>query len=429
MSDLTFSAIAIALFLVTPALPFFFWLRLTLPPTRVLLGSDFLLILASSLISLAVNISMFAWLANDFAVRTKVFGLRSPSIELEVANMFQVDGAIEPWRPGHRLLEWLLGVSVPRSNLISFVADLHIRTFIAGLAGCIAIKLFTELQEYYEYLPYSRSCCGKFLACVFGTGFKDNGSRYIVEKERYGRWFLFPLFLPFWLADKARSAFYHPWTQITSYNPKREILIADVLTKEGSIYSGVLMGWVPGEADIQSISLQYILRFLPDMEDVHRKDPEDSESKQQHYPNIDASLDKKDPKKPERTRRKSLIKNNGELTIPGSELCTIHIWEIRRFFVAEIPVKSHQDLSIVKWYVLLAAVEPEFISKIRVQFDEHLEDPASLFDELMSWLDETKLAEEIGKPDEFFDFIGLEQTLGKPEGATGTAGPVPMTKH
>ena len=38
-----------------------------------------------------------------------------------------------------------------------------------------------------------------------------------------------------------------------------------------------------------------------------------------------------------------------------------------------------------------------------------------LFDELRSWLDESKLAEEIESPDDFFEFIGLEQTLGKPE--------------
>ena len=188
MSDLTISTVAITLFLFTPALPFFFWLRITLPPTRVVLGSDFLLILASSIISFFTNVTMFTWLGNEIAVRVKLFGSASPSIEQEIANLFQVTGGgLTPCRPGHRFVEWLFGVSVPQANMFSFVLDLHIRTFAAGFFVFVFIKAFTWLQDYYEYLAYSDNCVEKWAALLIGTSIKDDGSRYIVEKKHYGR--------------------------------------------------------------------------------------------------------------------------------------------------------------------------------------------------------------------------------------------------
>ena len=121
-------------------------------------------------------------------------------------------------------------------------------------------------------------------------------------------------------------------TQITRYNPMREVLIVDVLTKEGSIYSGVLTGWVPGNEGVQSISLQYILRFLPEMEKTHGNESAKGADRGVESP---VSTENGKEEKASGSRKKVLLKNNGELTLPGCELCTIHIWEIRRSFVAE----------------------------------------------------------------------------------------------
>lgn len=270
------------------------------------------------------------------------------------------------------------------SNFWVFLLDLHGRALLVAVFVATLCKLpgWLELKAqclpYKEGFPESLSRIERLTARLFGISLtpRSTGQSYERhdEKIRSGliSWF--------------RDAIYHPWARLTSHNQNRELLMVDVLTKEGSIYSGWVTGWVPSKDSLSAIPIEHALRFFP----------KKSESE---------------------SRRIEFIKNNGELVIPMQEIVTLHFWEIRKQFETRIVVRKSRDIERVKWMLVLAHVFPMFFSKIEIHIFLTETANVQFAEELASWLEDSKIV--IGE--DIIDFV-VDDTRPV-EDATKDAGP------
>lgn len=354
MGEITGTAIFFSLTFLTPALPFFIFYRLFIPKPRAMVGSDFLIILICCLLSLISNATLLIYFINNISSILVNTNLTNTDLNKVLIGLLGGSGIIlNPWRP---VLNWF-GQNTSSTNLFVFILDLHART--AAYAICISFGywLVSWIEDWLMFLPYSKNAKAIYISKILGIKISFDDSRYVIETKKFQSIALVPLKFLFAIQRYIRELVCHPWTLLTRYNPKRELLMADVLTAEGSIYSGILMNWVPAGDDLQAISLQYVLRYMPEVTSPRIR---------KIIMGDDIYVDKKQMEMSRPVRKKILIKNNGELTISADEIQTVHIWKLRRRFEPEILIRGPADVEVLKWYLLLSLVQPTFFEKIWV---------------------------------------------------------------
>lgn len=197
-----------------------------------------------------------------------------------------------------------------------------------------------EIKWYHKFLAYA---CNSPITPPTPVGYEQNK----IELRIFG-------FAP---TKFFRDVIYHPWAILTRTNRKREILMVDILTTEGSLYSGALSTWVQTEHTFSEIAMEYVLRYYPD------KVTKDSANSMPPPPSP-SSISSPPSKKSQ--RKISFVRNNGEFVISKDRIETIHFWEIRKGFEVGVPIKSENDLERLKWFLVLAFVYPKFISRISI---------------------------------------------------------------
>lgn len=384
--NLTWSAATVLLILITPAFLLLAIFRVKFfPKIRTIGPKDSTLLLICCFISVILNFDLLAEFGSYVASNSLNY------VELRTWERDTLISLFGSWKFAFKPVTWLfssISSDSLKHNFILFLLDLHLRTLFLGWFFSLILVGIANFAEWREYLPYrpqetSDGCFGEIwlklkdrvLDRLGGPRFTEDQSRYRSEIKR-NKWLSRKL-------NEIRHAFYHPWSIITATNQKREILMVDVLTQEGSLYSGKLSTWVPDGEGISAISMEYALRYKED------KNPTQTDEK---------------TGTPKSNRKKELVKNHGELVIPASQVITYHFWEIRRHFSCTIIVKKPADIEVVKWYVLLAFVHEGFIKKIRVQFGLEIEKVAALAGNLDDWMESNRIKLDEGILETQFSF-------------------------
>ncbi len=219
-------------------------------------------------------------------------------------------------------------------SFFSFLSALHLRGLLLGLAAFFVFKAVGLIEEYLQYIPYKKAkpwpWYDRALLYSFGNRHANGSHELKYEKEKiklriFGweivTWFTFAVFSPF--------------AYLTKTNRRREILMVDVFTTEGSLYSGTFSSWVAKEDSFSEISLEYCLRYYPK--------------------EVGVLLDESD-KSSKKKRKRYLIKNNGEMIISRERIETLHFWEIRKCSCVTVSIANLEDIENAKWFLLLAYV-------------------------------------------------------------------------
>lgn len=379
MSSISLTALILLLVFVTPALVLIVVSRLFFPKTRTIKVSDTVILLISVVANLAVNGSLFSFYFHTIVSLEEAAKAIPKDYLPLLLKVFANSGDKSVIRPS------VLFLSDNSSNFFYFIFDLHMRALIIGVLSFSLIKAFGWLEEYLQYIPYKdsfpNSCWDKFILCIFGIKVPYDSNEKIYERKKIN--------ISIWGWDILkwfRDAIYHPWAHLTKTNRKREILMVDILTTEGSLYSGAFTTWVPSEESISEITMEYGIRFYPKEE-----------------PRLDLATQKFIAK----PRKKALIKNNGELIISRERIETVHFWEIRKKSRVTVSVTQPQDIESVKWFLLLAYVFPNYIKSITIHVKTEDKIWADFKVHLGDWIKESRI-----NFDKNFDKIKVEIVRG-----------------
>ena len=377
MGEITISTIVLILAFVTPALPILFAFRLAFPRARTIGPSELLLFVLSISVSAVINWPLFMLIGDQFArtyLTSSALNAHASSYDWHrelVQALFVGEPPIRPLRLAHWFSSFFTKTPPADTNAFLVFLDLQITPTVYGLL-ILGLKLGgTALFEKWECHQYTKAKA-------------ESESRY--KNEAPGPTRIHKALRFF------QEAFYHPWTILTLTNQKRELLMVDVLTTEGSLYSGKLTSWIPDENTISAVSMYYPLRYIfpstPKKEKHAASNP---------WFSSDVSKETRAQGELSVGTSKRLIPNNGEMVIPAEKIETIHFWELRKGRKHALVVKDIQDVDVVKWYLLLAFTHPGFIESIHILL-RPTADEALVRKELARWGEEYSITFETNKP-------------------------------
>mgnify|MGYP001558663229 FL=1 len=330
--------------------------RLFYPKSRTIPINEGVILLLSATASLLINSGLIASYLSDIIEPLKSLQPLTDDEFKLLRSLLVYDNSGYTFRPFAAGISHVFPI-IPASatNLWAFLLDLHLRAFLVGATLFGFFKIPGKLEQQAQCLPYKKgfpvtlSKWEMVIAILFGVKL-ESPNKYEKHQERIKSGILS------WFRD----ALYHPWARLTSHNRNREILIVDVLTKEGSIYSGWLTGWIPSVDSMLAIPMEFALRFHPTTKEGEE-------------------------------RRLSFIKNNGELIIPMNEVVTLHFWEIRKNFETTIVIRKKRDIERLKWILVLAHVFPGFFSNISIHIFLTNEEHLKFAQELDVWLQDSEI--------------------------------------
>ncbi|MBI3543701.1 MAG: hypothetical protein HY075_10555 [Deltaproteobacteria bacterium] len=371
--NVTWTAIAVLLTFVTPALPLLVIFRFVYPKFKTIAPKDFSLLLLGCLMSVFINWTLIAWAAQQY-VSIALSSVDAGDAKWEYALLrafFLKSNYCTPIRPAFFVLTKCLKMDISRVDIMPLILDLQIRPLFIGLIlsgfGQVLIRIERLLLQRADRKDSSES--------LYAPNRLDR-----ITKLFHGT------------LTGLRAGFYHPWELLTENNPKHTLLVADVFAKEGSIYSGLFTAWVPGQDGMEAISIQYALRFEPTKLEQKPAPPADPWR---------ASFEKKPASRD--GRGKVLVKNNGRLVIPMAEIQTMHFWKIRRGSKYNVEIKSLSDLERLKWYLLLAFTYPDFVTMISINVKLTRGDYAIVGKRLGEWTTESGISLSLDRVKVFED--------------------------
>src|SRR5690606_25258044 len=131
------------------------------------------------------------------------------------------------------------------------------------------------------------------------------------------------------------------WNYILDFNENIEILMIDIATTDESLYSGMFVDWTPDDSAstdaIGSIGIKNVFKYETPVDHKHNLPPEKEEEKS--YFSM-----------PKSTRRWRLIKNDGEMYVPYSQIKTMHIWKLKRGATLKAWVRDTNSNERLKWH-------------------------------------------------------------------------------
>ncbi|MEK6578868.1 MAG: hypothetical protein AABZ55_06550, partial [Bdellovibrionota bacterium] len=324
-------------------------------------------------------------------IAKKAFSAPAPGASWDIIAFRNLVGQshFHPIKPLHWFFQKFLNEKRPPYDLGFFFWNLHITSLFIGLVIWGVVTVVNYLELIIQYMPYDKRIIS--LREWWLLFFENDFRKYYLEENNkaalseYKTAYKSRLILLSRILNYCRAPLYHRWSILTQTNRYRELLIADVLTNEGDIYSGLFTSYVPNGNDISAISMEYILRY-------------------------GATAD------PKNGRPKSLLKNNGELVIPSSQIRTVHFWEIRRNYNCQIVISNKTWNEVLKWYLLLAHLYPKFFNKISVAIPTE-EAYLDMQRKIIPWLRSNRL-ELKPKVLEFLYLTGLDVSAGASQGKT-----------
>lgn len=322
--SLAWGPVIILFTFVTPALLLLATFRIVVPKQRSFVQNDLTLLAFFCLISAFVNGDLIAFAAASSADLIPV-GVHDETLRI------LKQGLAWPHKPLLRFLS--------SDTLFSLIAEFHIRVIFVS----ICLYIFAKLIDLLTHL----------IACYLWEGLAD---------------FLLAPYL--WFLKIVRPVIYHPWGLLTQTSFRGELVMVDLLTTEGSLFSGILTSYVPNENSMSAMSLKAPLRY--------------------HGSKKDPASQKLAPTEISNNRRKiSLVKNHGELVVLAERIETIHFWGLPRNFKAVVNIYASNDVEILKWFVAISQIS-KHVKKVTGVFN--YQDTDELYSQLkrvLDWLDAT----------------------------------------
>lgn len=355
MGGLSASALILLLGVVTPAILPYAAFRYAFPRARTIRPTETVVIAGSSLLALVANGTLFAWF---IATVVSVQEIAAPPIPYPLLVEFFADFLdAEPLRPSLSTFS-IIGCDVGELNLLALLADFHLRPAIFAFGILFLSLILSRLHDLAEYLPYADERGHVLLRRLLRIPAATDGQATAAVP--------WPLSLVSSARERIHQAFSHPWEPITSSNRKRDLLMVDVLTQEGSLYSGKLGSWLPRGDELQAITITNTLRYYP-------------------MPESSGEVASGE-------RGRVIIPNRGELALPAADMRTVHLWRIIRGRTFKVSVKKLAHLEVVKWVLLLADQYPDFFSKIELLMALTAQEEYQYFlDDLAAWIEERSL--------------------------------------
>jgi hypothetical protein len=310
MTGVTAATLAFVLAVLTPSLFPYLALRLAFPHARVLRPSDGSVIALACLLGIIANGTLIASLVARFSASPAAsYAFSSSWLWLRMTGDFQ---HYEALRPGLWLLQKTLMPAASDLNLLAIIGDLHLRPLLLATALVSVLLLVPWVFDVLETRRDGPS--HSLLARLSRTWIPVKGSEAV---------------------EWARQITHHPWQYLTSSNRRHELTLIDLLTHEGSLYSGKLQDWLPNGDDVSALSITSVLRFYP--------------------------------AKAGEQRTRAFVPNRGELVIPMQEIRTAHIWRVRMGTRFSISVRKPADIERVKWILALDFEHPGYFEAIDLQ--------------------------------------------------------------
>ncbi len=246
------------------------------------------------------------------------------------------------------LWSWLFCWDAHNPSFFSFVAELHIRSLVIGYFFFLLIRIPARLERRAQVIPYKKNFPASVTwwdrALLLMGGIWPST---VITRSHYE-----PISIKYQWVKWFREAILHPWSILTLWNDKREVLMVDVLTTEDSLYSGALATWIPEDNDLSAIAIDYVLRFYP---------------------------------KQAGRRNSYLIKNNGQLVLPANQIKTIHFWELRKGTKATVAVSHPNDAEKLKWNLLLYHIYPSFMTEVTILISLNDQEKAQFYKDIFEW--------------------------------------------
>lgn len=333
--------------------------RLFYPKTRTISYSDTSTLLSCSLFTLIINGGLLNWYIKKILINGGLeFFPRSFHAILKA--LFDLKNIGDPFR----VLNLTGTNGLADLNFFALLIELHLRTLLFSLAILLFLKFLGWLEETLQsihHLPLPKIRWWHMCFCrLLGHPLNLAGTKKFDQEKVVLTLFGYKPIKFF------REAFFHPWALLTLNNRKKELLMVDVLTEEGSFYSGTMSTWVPDGDSYSEISMTNCLRFLP----LSNNDQNSSDTKTNE--------------KPYRSMR--FFKNNGELILSKNRIETIHFWKIVFDSKFAVPVKNENDLERVKWYLVLAYLNPGFIKTLDILIEVDNSTWGELKEKLLDWM-------------------------------------------
>lgn len=349
--ELSWAAALIIPTVVTPAVLLYFFFRLLIPKAKAPPQNDFVSVLLFSLLAILINVELFGYTL-DLMIRGH-FGLEIVTAEKDLFQLFRKligRNAYDPIRPFVSIYSNLVNPFL-KSNIFGIFIDLHLRPVLIGAS----LYLFKYLLS---------------------------GMKYIIDYNFYNQW------QSKWLnkainffSDPLKKYFFSYWNYILDFNQNIEILMMDISTTDESLYSGMFIDWTPDDSEstdtIGSIGIKNVFKYETP-KDLGQKN---IESQKPGYFSMPSS-----------SRRWRLIKNDGELYIPYSQIKSIHIWKIIKGTNLNIWVNDTNTNERLKWYLLLVSKRPDFFHSVKIRVSVKSDEEGKNYEEVfVNWLSENSL--------------------------------------
>jgi hypothetical protein len=187
-----------------------------------------------------------------------------------------------------------------------------------------------------------------------------------------------------WILRNFRNAIYHPWAILMETDMDFELPMADVLTTEGSLYSGLLYYWAPKDNNLASITLTNVIRYY-----AAKKILNDEHVSKQQGPAPSTT-------KPEKPKKVGVIPNHGSLTVPFEKIETVHFWKIKKGSAVTIRLRTKDDVEKLKWYLLLIFRKKGFFTKLNLEMALDQATDTWFRADFKEWITKNKLKFEKG---------------------------------
>lgn len=327
--DLSWAAVILLPSIVTPALLLYFLFRLIVPKAKSPQQNDFISILLFSLLVTVINLQLLGFTINLIAKAQYYDGIRiSNSFELYRSLIGR--NSFDPIRPFVFFYRIFCNDFLP-TNILGIFLDLHIRPILIAIGLYLAKIILKSIKEIAEVRFYDSSWIKK--------------ADILISK----------------LTNPFKKYFFSYWNYVLDFNPNLEIIILDISTEDGNLYTGRFVDWTPDDSSssdtIGSLGIKDVFKYAP---------PEKIELKSYEVTGHFSA--------PKSKRDWRLINNKGTMYIPYSFTRTIHIWKLHRGAIINIWVNDFSSNERMKWYLLLVGSRPNFIGEIVINVNVRSDD-------------------------------------------------------
>lgn len=325
--DLSWAAVILLPSIVTPALLLHFFFRLIVPKSKAPPQNDFTSILLFCLLTAVINLQLIAYFANLIIFRTTFAD--GPLI----SNLFELYRALigrndyDPIRPFISLYS-LVSNEFLNTNIFGIFLDLHLRPLFLGISIWITKLFFSKIKKMIDE-KYYESCIQRWLDSFFA---------YITY--------------PF------KKYFFSYWNYVLDFNPNVEILMLDLLHDDGNLYSGKFIDWTPDDSEsndtVGSLGIGAVFKYGPTSEAKKTESAKKETEQPGHFTS------------PPSERKWRMLTNKGNMYVPFAKIRTIHIWKLKKGGTLDIWVNDFNTNERMKWYLSLASLKENFLSKINI---------------------------------------------------------------